>query len=111
MNWIPLTHETQLIEIAEKSYHKPQVIFKHSTRCSISSTVQNRLNNVSNDSVDAYHLDLITHRNISNTIASTYHVHHESPQILLIQNGACTYTDSQLTIQWADVEELLPYYK
>jgi hypothetical protein len=43
MEWIPLTDEAQLQEIVSKSNTKPQVIFKHSTRCSISSVAMQRL--------------------------------------------------------------------
>ncbi|HQX71566.1 MAG TPA: DUF2847 family protein, partial [Chitinophagaceae bacterium] len=37
MNWIDLTSENQLKDIIASSYDRPQIIFKHSTRCSVSS--------------------------------------------------------------------------
>ena len=43
MNWITLNNISQLTIIQQKSYERPQVIFKHSTRCSISSMVLKRL--------------------------------------------------------------------
>ncbi|MCC6185513.1 MAG: DUF2847 family protein, partial [Chitinophagaceae bacterium] len=33
--------------------------------------------------------------------------HHESPQVLLIRNGACTYEESHNGISMADLEEQL----
>ena len=36
VNWIPLTDLGQLDEIVTLSNEKPVVIFKHSTRCSVS---------------------------------------------------------------------------
>ena len=36
INWIPLQHLGQLDEIVAFSNAKPAVIFKHSTRCSVS---------------------------------------------------------------------------
>ncbi len=95
MNWIELTQEETLTSINEKSFEKPQVIFKHSTRCSISSMVKSRLDRaVPATGIDFYYLDLIAHRTISNKIADAYSVVHESPQVLLIRNGECIYEES-----------------
>ena len=88
MNWIALTSEEQLQQIKVKSNKKPQVIFKHSTRCSISSVAKNRLErSMEHDEVDFHYLDLIKYRPVSNKIAEEYNVYHESPQILVIKNG------------------------
>ncbi len=106
MNWIPLNNEAQLEIIREASHNKPQLLFKHSTRCSISETAKNRLDRVTdNEIIDCYYLDLLSHRNISNKIAEDYKVAHESPQILLIKNGDCIYEEAQLGIQWDDITE------
>ena len=104
MNWIELTKEGQLDTIKENSKNKAQVIFKHSTRCSISSVAKSRLerSNVPHN-VDFYYLDLIKHRNISAKIAEDFDVFHESPQILLIKNGACIYDESHSGITMDDI--------
>jgi bacillithiol system protein YtxJ len=106
MNWIPLTSEDQLLTIVTQSSAKPQVIFKHSTRCSTSSMVLNRLErSESNDSVDFYYLDLILYRSISALIAEKFHVAHESPQILVIKNGNCTFDESHFAINMDEILE------
>lgn len=95
MNWIPLQNELQLEEIISNSNNKPQVIFKHSTRCSVSSMAKNRLDKKDQpEGMDFYYLDLIKHRNISNKIATDFHVPHQSPQVLVINNGKCIYDES-----------------
>jgi len=105
MNWISLTDEHQLQEIKEQSKQQPVVIFKHSTRCSISSMAKNRLEREKPaDNVTFYYLDLIRYREISNKIAEEFHVHHESPQVLLIKNGECAYEESHNGINMADIE-------
>lgn len=105
MNWIQITTEEQLHQIAEQSKYKPQVIFKHSTRCSVSSMALNRIERVDTpETIDFYLLDLIQHRNISSKIADQFQVHHESPQVLLIKNGACIYDESHMGI---NMDELL----
>ena len=104
MNWKPLTDEAGLEEIKKRSAEKPQVIFKHSTRCSISSMAKNRLERSAVvDTVDFNYLDLIRHRDISQRIAEDFHVEHESPQILLIKNGECVYDESHTGISMDEI--------
>jgi bacillithiol system protein YtxJ len=107
MNWISLTTEEQLSQIKEKSVTVPQVIFKHSTRCSISSMVLDRLERSSTpESIDFYYLDLIANRNISNKIAEVFNVYHESPQILIIKDGECIYDESHMGIRMDEIVEV-----
>lgn len=107
MNWIPLTTEDQLILIKEKSCSIPQVIFKHSTRCSTSSMVLNRLERADAPAtIDFYYLDLLAHRNISHKIAEDFQVYHESPQVLLIRNGECVYDESHMAITMDELVSL-----
>lgn len=47
-----------------------------------------------------YFLDLISYRSISNKIAETFGVQHESPQVLLIENGKCVYNASHMGISY-----------
>ena len=106
MNWIPLTEEQQLAQITEQSKQQPVVIFKHSTRCSISSMAKSRLDREQAPYGAAfYYLDLIKYRGLSNKIASDFHVHHESPQILIIKNGECTYDESHKGISMEDIAQ------
>ena len=99
MHWIHLTDEELLKQIITKSQVKPQVIFKHSTRCSISAVALQRLQKAQQPSdLDFYYLDLIAHRQISNKVAELFKVHHESPQILVIRDGECIYDESHLGI-------------
>ena len=106
MNWIPLTSPAQLTAIKEKSRETPQIIFKHSTRCSVSSMVLSRLerSTVPANS-DFYYLDLIAHRDLSNQLAADFQVHHESPQVLLIKNGECVYDESHMAISMDEIEQ------
>lgn len=104
MEWIHLTDEAQLNDIIKRSHTKPQVIFKHSTRCSISAVVLKRFERSPQpEGVDFYYLDLLAHRHLSNTVAQQFSVPHESPQILLIRNGKCVFHESHLGIFMDDV--------
>ncbi len=104
--WLKLTDIQQLSQIVNQSAHRPQVLFKHSTRCSISTMALTRLQSLGDDfysKADFYYLDLIAHRDISNAIANDFHVHHESPQIVVLRNGDATYDASHLEITVAEL--------
>lgn len=106
MNWITLNDEAQLEAIKQESHNQPVVIFKHSTRCSISLMAKSRLEREQPiENVSFYYLDLLQYRTISSKIAEEFAVHHESPQILLIKNGECIYDDSHNGISMADIAE------
>ena len=106
MNWIELTELNSLEDIKTKSFQRVQVIFKHSTRCSISSMAKNRLEKgIPPSDVDFYYLDLIKYREISNSISTLFQVEHESPQIILIKKGDCTYEESHYGINMDEIME------
>jgi bacillithiol system protein YtxJ len=104
MTWISLQTEEHLNQLKQNSYTKPQVIFKHSTRCSISSVAKNRLERSTQpDEMDFYYLDLIKFRPLSNKISEEFKVYHESPQILVIKNGECVYDESHSGIDMLEI--------
>lgn len=95
MNWTSLDKAEQLDTIKQKPGYS--VIFKHSTRCSISMMAKKRFEldwDKLPGEVPLYFLDLIQHRDISNKIANEFSVHHESPQLLLIKDGECILDQS-----------------
>ena len=106
MNWTQLTEEKQLDTIQEESKTQPVVIFKHSTRCSISSMAKLRLEREqAPGNIKFYYLDLLAHRSVSNKRAELFSVHHESPQVLIIKNGECTYDESHNGISMNEITE------
>lgn len=104
VNWIPLQLMEQLDEIIALSNEKPVLIFKHSTRCSISRFALKQFENEFDmqDQIAAYFLDLLEFRSISNEIASRFGIIHQSPQLLLIKEGKVVCATSHSDIQ-ADV--------
>ena len=80
----------QLDDIVTASLTTPQLIFKHSTRCSISRFVLADFMShftYSSDEFGAYFLDLLNHRDISNAIAERFNIVHQSPQVVIIKDG------------------------
>lgn len=92
MNWIPLETLQQLHDIKNGTGYS--LIFKHSTRCSISMMARKRLEQ-DKEYIPAetavYFLDLIRYRDISSAVADIFDVYHESPQLLVIKDGECIY--------------------
>ncbi len=102
MSWKTLASLEQFSEIISESKRtgQPLAIFKHSTRCSVSSTAKARMerNWDFSSPVPVYLLDLIKHRDISNAIESTLGIRHESPQLIAIKAGEAIYNASHLDI-------------
>ena len=73
MDFINLNQVSQLNEIDQQSKNKLQILFKHSTRCSVSSFAQRILksefSDENNEIFDIHYLDLINYRDVSNAIA------------------------------------------
>jgi len=91
MDWIDLTQLEQLELLQERSNELTIAIFKHSTRCGVSSMVLKGLNRelagMNTAGIEFYFLDLIKYRDISNTIARVWSVNHQSPQLIVLKNG------------------------
>ncbi|MGV3458957.1 MAG: bacillithiol system redox-active protein YtxJ [Flavobacterium sp.] len=99
--WNDLTQLQQLDAIAEESKSQPALIFKHSTRCSISRMALKNFEReyaIAVDDAKPYYLDLLEHRHISNEIASRFGVTHQSPQLIIIKDGVAIYNASHSDI-------------
>lgn len=99
MQFIPLESQDQLEEI--KSAKGYSVIFKHNTTCPISKGARSDFEKEA-DTIpgvqSVYFLDLLAHRDLSDAIADKFGVEHQSPQLLLIKDGECTYNESLSSI-------------
>jgi len=108
--WQTLTDLNELSQIIEQSKVKPQVLFKHSTRCSISSAAYDRLASGSDRVLgvaDIHYLDLIQHRDISNAIAQQLKVTHQSPQIIVLENGKVIHDASHMSVRAEGILEAI----
>jgi len=104
VNWFEIESEVDLDQLQKNSFDKPQIIFKHSTRCSISAMAKGRLDSAPDSDALAFHyLDLIQYRALSNEIADRFHIAHQSPQALLIKNGECVLELSHWDIRYDEL--------
>lgn len=90
IHWVALTDVHQLETLKKESATTTVIIFKHSTRCSVSRMAlkqfENNFDKAPNTYV-AYFLDLLSYRDVSNEIATQFQVYHQSPQLLVLNNG------------------------
>ena len=111
MNWKTLDSIATLDQLQQSSHQRPAVIFKHSTRCSISSMVLSRLESAWSEEemqdVDLFFLDLIRHRDVSQEIARRFKVTHQSPQMLIIQQGESVFDASHMSVSYQKLRSQL----
>lgn len=108
INWIPLTSLAQLKQIKEQSKKEPIAIFKHSTRCGISSMVIKRfVSNFDEDLKDfkVYYLDLLSYRDLSKEVGYEFQVLHQSPQLLVVKNKEVIAHASHYDIAQIDLKK------
>lgn len=110
IRWTAITSASDIAHIQSRSTEVPCLIFKHSTRCNISAIAKYRLEDdwqENTQEMETYFLDLLQFRSVSNDIADTFNVYHESPQVLLISGGECIYDASHLDISVGELQEAL----
>ena len=107
--WQALTSIDQLQTISDRSKSKTQVIFKHSTRCGISSMVMNQFVSMYDldANIDLYYLDLLSYRDVSNEVGYAFQVIHQSPQVLIIRNGVTVAHASHGAINDLDISSYI----
>ena len=108
MNWIPIQSVHDVEAVVERSSQLPCLILKHSTTCPISSLAKYRLEkqwDFAEGSMETYYLDLLRYRDVSNFIAESFGVRHESPQVLVIKDGTCVHDASHLDIRVNDLHQ------
>ena len=106
MNWKNLTPEI-LGQLISGTFPNTAVIFKHSTRCSVSMMAKRHFERgfgYDEEKITPFYLDLLNYRDLSNKIAQAFDVQHQSPQILVIKNGKCVYHASHSEIDAANLE-------
>ena len=110
VNWIPLNSLEQIKTIKELSKSETIFVFKHSTRCGISTMVIKRFENLFNSSMNnikVYYLDLLNFRAISYEVGYSFQVQHQSPQLLIIRNQVAVLNVSHYDIATVNIQKYL----
>ena len=108
-SWNQLTSEEDLNRAWEIAQEKPIVLFKHSTRCSISAMALRSFQHEwkqEDTTMELYLLDLIAFRSISNEIAERTGVQHQSPQVIVLFQGKILYHASHESINASKIQRI-----
>lgn len=70
----------------EKTLPAKCLVYKHSTTCGISAAAAKEVRAMETD-LPIYWVNVREQRDLSNWVAETYDVTHESPQLILIRDG------------------------
>lgn len=112
--WKELNSEELVKELVENSKKKTVILFKHSTRCSISSMAKNRFESSYDDiisPVDVYLLDLLSFRNVSSFIEDFLKIEHQSPQVIVLKDGGVIHSASHNDIRGEVIAEAIANYQ
>ena len=97
-----LTSLEQLEQCIQASFAQVVLLFKHSTRCPVSTAADNNFHKFAEsemaERLRLVHLDLIAHRDISNAIATKTGIAHQSPQAIYLIDGKAVWHKSHLAI-------------
>lgn len=109
MHWNELTSTEQLDVIEVQSESLLVLIFKHSTRCSISrfALKQFEFEFDLQEVIVPYYLDLLNFREVSNEIAARYRVQHQSPQLIVLKNREVVQHASHEGIAVSELRKLV----
>jgi len=107
MKWKELKSIDDLQNAIQASHDTPVALFKHSTRCSVSLMAKKTVERFWDLDIDAYYLDLLSHRDVSTAIADQLEVYHQSPQMILVKEGKAIYDASHGSIDVDAMGELL----
>ncbi|WP_299672785.1 bacillithiol system redox-active protein YtxJ [uncultured Polaribacter sp.] len=110
LDWLPLTSLKQLEEIKEQSKTEAVLIFKHSTRCGISSMVIKQFEKLfgkEHQNMKVYYLDLLNYRAISAEVGHTFQVMHQSPQLIVVKNEVSVHYASHHDITQTNLSRFI----
>lgn len=93
-----------LDELIERSKRQPVIIFKHSTTCPISSSAYRQMSAFDGD---VNLIDVQASRELSLEIEKRTGVRHESPQVLILQNGQVLWYASHWKVRADSIAEAL----
>lgn len=108
--WKNVESVDQLMEIAKTTFDKPVLLFKHSTRCSISAMALNSFErnwSSGNELCNLYFVDLLNYRDVSNKIAEITGITHQSPQVIVLKGSEIIYDASHSAIDARRIESRL----
>ena len=98
---VDLKNDADFEMMVQRSKEIPCFLFKHSTRCSISSSaLRSYLKFVDSEpGAEYYRVLVVEERPLSNQVAEKTGIRHESPQVMLFRDGKVVWEESHWSIR------------
>ncbi len=99
-----LSVESDLNELLEEDV---AVLYKHSPACGLSAMAYRQVEQFAtdHDGVPVYTLDVLAERELSDRVAETFGVRHESPQVFVLRKGLPRWSDSHRGVKAEAIAE------
>ena len=103
---------TSRAELEEMFEAEQAILFKHSTRCGLSTTAVRQVRKFAENfpAAQIYHLKVIEYRPLSDEVEARTKIRHETPQVILFKDGQALFDASHravrvdtLTAWWQEV--------
>jgi len=108
MNWIKIESSDIIEIIKQNSYSERVLIFKYSPNCSVSFVVKMLLERewAENEmKMKTYMVDVVAFKKLSEQMESEFGIKHESPQVLIIENGKPVFSASHGAILYSEIRK------
>ena len=104
----PLASEADWADAQSRSEEQPVLLFKHSAACPVSGSANEEMRTLAADSdLPVYKLVVQESRALSDEIADTLGVRHETPQAILLEEEAPVFNTSHFDVTAETLREAL----
>jgi bacillithiol system protein YtxJ len=100
--FIKVTVAEQFMDLLSRSQEQPIVIFKHSTTCPVSAAAYYEMEQFAGEVIL---VEVQRARELSREIEKQTGIRHESPQVLVLENGKVVWNASHFKVKARAVEE------
>ena len=92
-----------------QSEEVPVILFKHSAACPVSARAQREMHDVADnpEAPPVYRLVVQESRSLSDRIAETLDIRHETPQVIVLHDGVPVFDTSHSRVRASTVRDVL----
>lgn len=105
----PLANEAHWADARSHSEDRPVLLFKHSAACPVSGKADQELRRLAEEEpLSIYKLVVQESRTLSDEIAETLGIRHETPQVILLDDREPAFNTSHFDVTAETLREALP---
>lgn len=108
--WHTIKERDEVESVIQASFQKPQLVYKHSHRCGTCLFAKSDLESEAEaleEKADLNFVNVISQRKVSNTLAQITGIDHESPQVLVLDDGSVRWHGSHGKVSATNILQAL----